>query len=62
MVGSVEWVALVRQRIRTLWRVPITGGAPVSTGLAMEALRDISMHPDGRQIAFNARFKRSNTG
>jgi hypothetical protein len=45
--------------IRTLWRVPITGGAPVSTGLAMEGLRDISLHPDGRQIAFNARFKRS---
>ena len=25
----------------------------------MEALRDISIHPDGRQIAFNARFRKS---
>jgi hypothetical protein len=45
--------------IRTLWRVPTTGGSPVSTGLAMEGLRDISIHPDGRQIAFNASFKNS---
>jgi Tol biopolymer transport system component len=44
---------------RTLWRLPITGGTPVSTGLSMEGLRDLSIHPDGRQIAFNARFKRS---
>ncbi len=45
-------------RNETLWRVPITGGAPVSTGLTMEGLRDVSIHPDGRRIAFNAGFKR----
>jgi hypothetical protein len=28
-------------------------------GTGMEALRDISIHPDGRQIAFNARFQHS---
>ncbi len=42
----------------TLWRVPTTGGAPVATGLALAGLRDISIHPDGRQIVFNAGFRR----
>jgi hypothetical protein len=41
-----------------LWRVPITGGAPVPIGLALEGLRDVSMHPNGRQITFNAGWKR----
>ena len=45
-------------RNETLWRVPLTGGTPVSTGLMMESLRDISIHPDGRRIAFNAGMKR----
>ena len=42
----------------TLWRVPINGGNPVSTGLTMDGLRDVSIHPDGRRIAFNAGWKR----
>lgn len=42
---------------RTLWRVPASGDPPTSTGLAMEGLRDITIHPDGRQIAFNAGWK-----
>ncbi len=46
-------------RPTTLWRVPVDGGAPVSTGLEMEGLRDISIHPDGQRIAFNAGFKNS---
>ena len=45
-------------RDETLWRVPIDGSDPISTGFTMEGLRDISMHPDGRQIAFNAGWKR----
>ena len=45
-------------RNETLWRVPIDGSGPVSTGLTIEGLRDISMHPDGRQIAFNAGWKK----
>lgn len=40
-----------------LWRVPVDGSAPLPTTLAMDALRDISLHPDGRQVAFNAYFK-----
>ena len=62
---AIRWPAIPRRpssATRTLWRVPMTGGALVSTGLAMEALRDISIHPDGRQIAFNARFKKSEYG
>jgi hypothetical protein len=42
-----------------LWRMPITGSAPIATGLALEGLRDVSLHPNGRQIAFNAGYKRS---
>ena len=42
---------------RTLWRVPTTGAAPSSTGLVMTGLRDTSLHPDGRQMAFNAGWK-----
>lgn len=43
----------------TLWRVPVGGGAPVSTGINMEALRDVSINPDGRRVAFNSGFKNS---
>lgn len=46
-------------RPATLWRVPAGGGAPISTGIAMEGIRDVSLHPDGRRIAFNAGFKNS---
>lgn len=44
---------------RTMWRVPITGGQPTAVGTPMESLRDFTFHPDGRQIAFNVGFKRS---
>jgi len=39
-----------------LWRVPIDGSAPVSTGLSAYGLRGVSVHPDGRTIAFTAGF------
>jgi dipeptidyl aminopeptidase/acylaminoacyl peptidase len=44
---------------RALWRVPVGGGAPVSTGINMDSLRDISINPDGRRVAFNSGFKTS---
>jgi hypothetical protein len=31
----------------------------VSSGLTKVGLRDVSSHPDGRRIAFNAGWKRS---
>ena len=37
-----------------LWRIPLEGGAPLQTGIAMEGLRDLRVHPDGQQIAFRA--------
>jgi hypothetical protein len=42
----------------TLWLVPVSGGNPVSTGLTMDGLRDVSIHPDGRRIAFDAGWRR----
>ncbi len=44
-------------RPTTLWRVPADGGAPVSTGITMEGLRDVSLHPDGQRVAFNAGWR-----
>lgn len=41
-----------------LWFVPASGAPPVFSGLEMDALRDISLSPDGRRIAFNSGFKR----
>lgn len=41
-----------------IWRVPVTGGTALPTEVSAEALRDVSLHPDGRRVAFNAGFKR----
>jgi Tol biopolymer transport system component len=37
-----------------LWRVPAEGGAAQRVDLAMEGLRDVRIHPDGKRIAFSA--------
>lgn len=37
-----------------MWRIPIEGGKPRSLGLATNLNARISMHPDGRQIAYTA--------
>ncbi len=39
-----------------LWRIPAEGGASQKLGLAMDYLREVRFHPDGRQIAFTAGF------
>ena len=39
-----------------LWRVPTDGSAPTSTGLSAFGLRGVSVHPDGRTIAYTAGF------
>jgi eukaryotic-like serine/threonine-protein kinase len=44
-------------RPTTLWRVPVDGGAPISTGIVAEGVRDLSIHPDGQRIAFNAGWR-----
>lgn len=35
-----------------LWRVPVTGGTPQEMGITSRAMGKISIHPDGRRIAF----------
>lgn len=37
---------------REVWRVPIDGRAPVSTGLRAQLLRDVAVNPDGRTLAY----------
>jgi len=37
-----------------LWRIPADGGQPQEVGLAMDQLRSLRVHPDGRRIAFTA--------
>ena len=37
-----------------LWRVPVGGGAPQKTGIAMQGLRHLRVHPDGERIVFGA--------
>jgi Tol biopolymer transport system component len=41
-----------QHRTTELWRVPASGGEPRNLGLAMENLRSLGVHPDGRQSAF----------
>jgi Tol biopolymer transport system component len=35
-----------------VWQVPSAGGPPQKVGLAMERLRDLTIHPDGKRLAF----------
>ncbi|HEX4946336.1 MAG TPA: hypothetical protein VFZ34_06730, partial [Blastocatellia bacterium] len=44
---------------RELWQLSIADGKAKRLELAMDELRDIDLHPDGRQIAFNI-FKNRN--
>jgi Tol biopolymer transport system component len=37
-----------------LWQVSAAGGQPQKVGLAMERLRDLNLHPDGKRLAFAA--------
>lgn len=40
--------------MRSLWRVPVAGGEPEQLGLEMEKLRQPTISPDGRRLAFTA--------
>jgi len=41
-----------RNQLFELWRIPVEGGEPQKLGFAVKASRRLSVHPDGRQIAF----------
>lgn len=42
-----------------LWSIPVRGGEPRKLDLTAENMRDLSVHPDGRHIAFTAGQSRS---
>ena len=42
------------QPLEELWRIPVKGGKPQKL-LEMEDIKSISIHPDGRRIAFTVR-------
>ncbi len=42
-----------------LWLIPVQGGEPRKLGLTAENMSDLSVHPDGRHIAFTAGHDRS---
>ncbi len=65
-IGSLVWTPDGREvifgknrstsledRKRELWRISAEGGEPQKLELAMENLRDLRFHPDGRRIAFS---------
>jgi Tol biopolymer transport system component len=37
-----------------LWRIAVDGGAPQRTGIVMQGLRHLRVHPDGERIVFGA--------
>jgi len=37
-----------------LWSVPTDGGEPQPSGLSMPGLYEVSVHPNGRRIAFGS--------
>lgn len=37
-----------------LWRIPSAGGKPVSTGIKLPDIKQLTIHPDGNRIAFNS--------
>ena len=45
-----------------LWRIPIAGGEPQRTGLSMKDMRFVTVHPDGRRIAFKSGEGREASG
>jgi Tol biopolymer transport system component len=39
---------------KSLWRVPAAGGQPEKVGIPMEGIKNLAVHPDGRQLVFDA--------
>jgi WD40 repeat protein len=37
-----------------LWKVPVAGGQPEKVGIPMEGIKNLAVHPDGRQLVFDA--------
>ena len=41
-----------------LWLTPVQGGEPRKLDLAVQGMRDLCVHPDGRHIAFTSAASR----
>jgi hypothetical protein len=39
---------------KTLWKVAAAGGQPEKVGIPMENIKNLAVHPDGRQLVFDA--------
>ena len=62
--GSMAWTPAGRRLlfVRTdqedrktveIWTIPTEGGEPQGTGLTLSPMSQISVHPDGRRVAYN---------
>jgi hypothetical protein len=49
-----RFLLLVRGDDRSLWKVPAAGGQAEKVGVPMENLKNLAVHPDGRQFVFDA--------
>jgi Tol biopolymer transport system component len=39
---------------KSLWKVPAAGGQAEKVGIPMESIKNLAVHPDGRQLVFDA--------
>ena len=44
----------VRGDDRTMWKVPASGGEPEKVGIPMTNMKNLALHPDGKQLIFDA--------
>jgi Tol biopolymer transport system component len=51
--GTHQGVPHEPERRQTLWRVSVEGGDPTPVGVTLVGLQDLSLHPDGRRLAFD---------
>jgi len=57
-VSGIDWTPDMQRLVYLyedgVWDVPVAGGSPRNLGLSMDWMRSIRVHPDGRQIIFDA--------
>jgi Tol biopolymer transport system component len=56
---SYMLVVKSRKKTNELWRVSVEDGSAQKFELAMEGLRDLRLHPDGRRVAFAAQHSKA---
>jgi hypothetical protein len=59
-ISSVAWTPDGQQLLYASWngdklcQIPVQGGEPRCVSTSLESVRDLAVHPDGRQIALVA--------